>query len=912
MVDEMFGSLLESELPVKQIYRNWQINYREDTVDGTKVLLQLVVDITGYGYKFTAEDMENDTIMRDIVRKKIIKTSFQEKHIFENTILLNKLNDLFKLMIVEDRQELLQNNIWLNKTIRLLMAFCESNDDNCKMVAGYLSSTILIFISIVQQHVLQEFLRIQKEEDFEKLQEAEKRERYINKIRKLLVNNIETCCRYATILPLIAESYCELLETHPMLFVQDNSMLEVLNTLLQHQHCKMFFTIANCFKNLLNPDTHTSEVQNMIVKFFLQPSGKRFVQSMMSFKSCEKVAMEVIAAVQRQNCGRSIFETDMAEYVRQYMFNDDEVVRSHAIDFHVSICCTPDDDDNKNSEILIGILKLYQRYDHTSISLKELITDLWKLDFFDDWGLLFNLLTMECSRNDNLFMIITIVLVITQCHKLMLSNLEENLQPRSKGVDRSHLKKLVNGFLTGYPKVLEECIPHEQAYTALLQLANSECHKLLEQYNDACDEYYETLFVVLSDVLKNATSFDMLQKSLMIIRGYWGIIMDIEEMWIDNLNSSVKEFIDTRTRFTRKNIGQDLILTTKYVTNMTRLTALLELDYDLHGHAPDVKKIVVNDFLLLDKMNFNSNQRSMFYRLYKCVFYVIVKELPTSTDSGFSDAFTDKSCIGQRLKKRMQELLRALFKQLNKYDETLDTCVHIFTTLCDMLLLSQTDVVELHQIDYKVEAVILEKIAKYLLNYLFSKTYDWQEDPTTKQKLLLNNYINLYTLHKSLPRTTDTHYIVANFAVDTPWEEQFKQLLKVLHQNDSVQFGEIICLAAFQLLLVYRSESNVKQFFKKLLSFFLTELILDDKDECSKLIANVVEKLLNHMMNVMNDEECAGIATRMLRVLEPLLPHVPIDDRLPLEHLLLRNPDFEHFCEKDQKAVKRFVKQLKK
>ncbi|XP_053691828.1 uncharacterized protein LOC128740315 [Sabethes cyaneus] len=910
--DKSAYEVLEKQMMslMKQIYRNWQKTYRDDIPAGTTAILQLLLDLTGYEYQLTSEDSEGN--MLDIVRKKIIRANFQEKNSFGNTVFLNDLNKFLKLMIVEDRQELLQNNIWLNKTIRLLMAFCESNDDKCKMVAGYLSSTILVLVAVVQQHVLQDLERIQLEEDSEKLQEAEKRERYISKIGKLLINNVDAGCRYVTTLPLIAESYCEFLETHPMLIEQDSSLLEVLAKLLQHQHCKMYSTIANCLKNLLNPETLTSEMEKIIVKFFLESIGKRFVQYMMTFKSCERVAMEVIAAMQRQNCGRSIFENDLTDKVRQYMFSVDEVVRSHAIDFHVSICCTPDDDDNKNGEILLDILKLYERYEHSSLSLKQLITDLWKLDFFDDWGLVFNMLSIECSRNDNIFMITSIVLVITQCHTLMLSNLQEALEPKAKKVDRTRLRNMLKGFLTDYPRALQDCIPHKKAYIALLHPANSECHTLLQHYNITHDDYYEALFAVLSTVLKTATNFDMVQKSLITIRGYWNIVIDMEEMWIDILNELVKEFVDTRTRFTSKNIGQDHVLTTKYVTSMARLAALLELDYELYAHAAVIKKIVFNDFRLLDKMNLNSNQISMFYRLYKCIFYVIVKELPTSADSGFSDAFANQSCSGQRLKKRMQELLRALVKLLIRFDDTLDTCVHIFTTLCDMLLLSQIDVVELHQIGHSVEMITLDKMAKYLLHYLFSKQYDWQEDPVTKQKLIMNNYINLYTRHKSLPRITDTHYIVANFAVDTPLEEQLKQLMKVLHKIDPVQFAEVICLAVFQLLLSYRSETSVKQFFKKLQSFFLTELPVDNKEDCSSLIANVVEKILNHMMNVMSNEDNKATAIRMLKLLEPLLPHVPMEDRLSLEHLLLLHPDFEHFAEQDRKAVKRFVRHLKK
>lgn len=79
-----------------------------------------------------------------------------------------------------------------------------------------------------------------------------------------------------------------------------------------------------------------------------------------------------------------------------------------------------------------------------------------------------------------------------------------------------------------------------------------------------------------------------------------------------------------------------------------------------------------------------------------------------------------------------------------------------------------------------------------------------------KQKQMLAKYITLYDMHKSLPRITDAHYIVANFCADSSFDELLRDLMKVLYRVDQLQFYDVICQAAFQLLQAYKSESSVK------------------------------------------------------------------------------------------------------
>ncbi|XP_058818012.1 uncharacterized protein LOC131681298 [Topomyia yanbarensis] len=908
-------SLLQADQSVKEIYRAWRNRYRDDTEDGTLEILQFCVDFAGYGYILKLEEIENAGNMRDFVRKNIVKSSYRELNIFSQPTMLKRIFQLFEMMIAHDRQELLQNNIWLNKTIRLLVAFCEVNDDECKMVAGYLSTIILVNLSVVHDYVLQELGKVQHEGEREQILEAEKRERYVSKVSKLLGKNIEGSCGYAITLPMISEWFCKLLETYPAIHVLSGNLLEVLATLLQHRHCKMFSTVANCFKKLLNPDIQTPEVVDAVADFFVQTAGKRFVQYMLDFKSSEKLALEVIVYVQRRSCGRPIFNDDISTKVRQYMFHSDETVRGYAIDFHVSALCHPDQENN-NVSILFGILKLFERYEQTSKSLDDLVADLWHLEFFDDWSMVFNLLEEQLNRNENLFMVISVVHVINQCHALMMRDLEKAQQPERTTVDRARLRILLKDFLANYPQALRKCILHEEAYIALLQPAQSTYHGILQICNVNVEQYYEALFAVLSTVAYSASSFYVLLRNLSAIRSYWGIIIDVEQMWSELLNQYASEFVETRTKFTSRNIGRDHTITSKYVTAQTKLTALLELDQNLDIHLPNIMKILINDIRLLDKMKLNNHQTSIFYRLYKCAFYTIVNGYSNGTVVELLDSSSQYNYTGQRLKKRVLELLRLMLKKLTKFDESLETSVHVFATLCDLLLMTQSgidvDVGERQHIGYAVETVDLEKMAKYLLNYLFSKQYDWHETPIAKQKEMLAKYIDLYKLHKSLPRITDTHYIVANFSVDTQLEKQLIQLMVVLHQVDLTQFCEVISQAAFQLLMVYRSEHSVKQFFKKFQSFALAKLTVVDKEECANVIGKVVEKMLNHMMNIVNDEESAGVATRMLKLVEPMLPQIPVEERLSMEHLLLRHSEYEKLPEADRKAVNRFVKHLKK
>lgn len=257
----------------------------------------------------------------------------------------------------------------------------------------------------------------------------------------------------------------------------------------------------------------------------------------------------------RLNYGKAIFDEAVIEKLRQQMFNADETIRGYAIDFHVCTLCSPDDaDGNRNVEILQHILKLYVKFDHSSNALSQLVTDLWKLEFFDDWLMLFNLLKEEAARNDNYFMVLSVVHVINKCFALLMKDLEQQTS------DRSRLIGLLKSFMLSYPPGLQMCISYEYAYTGLLQSADAVNHDKIEPYNVNVNQYYEELFAVLEDVTRTGSDFYMLSKSLSVMRSYWDVIEDVEQMWTELLQQNINEFFETRAKFNSRNIVSQPIL----------------------------------------------------------------------------------------------------------------------------------------------------------------------------------------------------------------------------------------------------------------------------------------------------------------------------------------------------------------
>lgn len=257
----------------------------------------------------------------------------------------------------------------------------------------------------------------------------------------------------------------------------------------------------------------------------------------------------------RLNCGKAIFDEAVIEKLRQQMFNADETIRGYAIDFHVCTLCSPDEtDSNQNVVILQHILKLYVNYDHSSEALSQLVTDLWKLDFFDDWRMVFDLLKEEAARNDNHFMVFSVVHVINKCYALLMKDLEQQTS------DRSRLIGLLKSFMLSYPPGLQMCISYEYAYTALLQSADAAYHSKIEPCNVNVNQYYEELFAVLDEVTRTGSNFYMLSKSLSVMRSYWDVIEDVEQMWSELLQQTIDEFFETRAKFNSRNIVSQPIM----------------------------------------------------------------------------------------------------------------------------------------------------------------------------------------------------------------------------------------------------------------------------------------------------------------------------------------------------------------
>ncbi|EDS37615.1 tubulin beta-4 chain [Culex quinquefasciatus] len=189
---------------------------------------------------------------------------------------------------------------------------------------------------------------------------------------------------------------------------------------------------------------------------------------------------------------------------------------------------------------------------------------------------------------------------------------------------------------------------------------------------------------------------------------------------------------------------------------------------------------------------------------------------------------------------------------------------------------------------------------------------DVHELAEQKQKQLLEKYIALYRNHRSLPRITDTYHMVANFCFPTLFEPQLKRLMVVLYRTDPAQFCEVISQAAFQLLLFYKSESSVKNLFKKFQAFAGAELT-EHADESASVVSRVVEKILNYMMAaVIGNAENAPGAKKMLKLIEPMLPAMPAEELVKMEHLLVRRQEYETLEPAERKVIDKFVRHLRK
>ncbi|KAL1380325.1 hypothetical protein pipiens_014289 [Culex pipiens pipiens] len=728
MTGGLFASL-GNETPVADLFQNWRTLYHESHIEGTRHILQLCVDITGYSYAIKPEDVElSGSDMPNFVQENVVKSNFQEVNVFNKPAVLERLFKLLEVMIVHDSQELLQNNFWLNRMIMMMVAFSEADDDECNMVGGCLSTFLLVHISAVRQNVQKELEKTYLDND-DLIDEIERRERNLYKCCKKLIRNIEIVHRFTITLPTISDLYCRLLVAYPGFYVENGDGMKVLLKLLQCRHARTYALVVNCFKSLLNPEAQSKEIVGAVTTFFVESAQAFFVQGLLNHKSYEKQAMEVVLLIQNQFQGRTVFDKDVTDKLRQFMFNADDQVRGYAIDFHVSTLCRPEDDQTKDGDILLHILKLYVTYEHSIESLKALVTYLWQLDFFETWDVLFDLLTGEAAREDNFFLVYSLVIVVNHCHGLLMQSFESQEQ---QPVDRDKLRRLVKSFMRKYPEALRSCIRYECAYSELLKPASAEHHRKIMRLKVDVQPYYEALFDVLETVARTGTDFCMLVANLKVIRRYGAVIVDTEQIWSELMTSSVSAFIETRHKITSVNVGKDPQVQESYYQCMVRVTAMLELDHDIgHTNLNTLMTMAVNDFNLLEKFKFNQIQTAMFYRFYKSVFYTLLHayQSPPPADSGIIPDLP--RFTGQRLKRRVLALLRILIKHLGQYDEPLEVCLHQFTTLCDMLLMTQTsiaelDIAELAHCEYNVEATLLERMAKYLLNYLISKEYAGQ------------------------------------------------------------------------------------------------------------------------------------------------------------------------------------------
>lgn len=79
------------------------------------------------------------------------------------------------------------------------------------------------------------------------------------------------------------------------------------------------------------------------------------------------------------------------------------------------------------------------------------------------------------------------------------------------------------------------------------------------------------------------------------------------------------------------------------------------------------------------------------------------------------------------------------------------------------------------------------------------------------------------------------------------------------------------------------------------------------------MVSRVVEKILNYMMAaVIGNAENAPGAKKMLKLIEPMLPAMPAEELVKMEHLLVRRQEYETLEPAERKVIDKFVRHLRK
>uniref|UniRef100_A0A6E8VVS0 SCD domain-containing protein n=1 Tax=Anopheles coluzzii TaxID=1518534 RepID=A0A6E8VVS0_ANOCL len=917
MENGLFNALCSKAKNGKTIYHSWRELFQERKDEATMLVLQLFIDMTGFGY--TVADTDLALLMEDDPHplENNITTSSQD--FFQNGTFVANFSRFWQHAIVHQWKELLSGNDWFNKCVMLVMLLCRSKTDECAMVGSFICADLVPHLCAAHHNLLNDMERAASWQGNQRKSSLKKKEYYIDQVCQALSTEIGNGFKYAKLSGLLMEKLCEAFVTYPDLLILTHGQLELLGAGLRWKQRQSVQLALKCMKQLMS-DSFSSDINNAAGIFILKMENQ-LTRIMDSYKSSETAILHLFLEA-LNTVGNIPLCEETAEKIIHKMFNPDEAVVNAAIDLHGMYHAAIHPSAEVEMNALIAILDVYERYAYPLASFEAVIKKLWIKGFFRKLDELFQMLldAMDTPANAG-FIASCIAHTISYCHRLLMEDIRMKISPSSDNVNWSFMRKRMQSFVANYPKCLNAASRTPNIYNLLLNCmspANNELYRFAEV---DCEAYHEeVLFNILSKVALDECSYPVLFQTLTTIYSFDTIAHISEDVWNELTEKYYTLFFHTRSRLRSYNLGIDKKLMESYSNAITRLCVLIEIN-NTSEHVFTLAEYLANDLRLLPKMNLSDESIGIFYRLYKNALYAVVQCCLAALPSDNPTAGIKYDQLG----KRVQAFMGVLVEQLDGGQQSPFTVSsHVANALCNMLILTQetadpsqqTGSIKQHMM-YRVEPEVLAKLSAYIEQHVFGGGVesDAKSSCLLAQKLMLATYNDVYRLHLALPRQSDTCAIVKYYGENALFADELEQLLSIVYGKDPKEFFSLVAHVVMDYCKKTNINAKVKKFLSNLKQFAKKCLAHENEEEyLTNIIQSVIGQSLEQVFTI--NGVALNVIEKLFTIMKPLVAPLPLENRKAINLFIRQHPNFASYMEDENSELrtilKSFLKILKK
>ncbi|XP_050076946.1 uncharacterized protein LOC126564074 [Anopheles maculipalpis] len=891
MDENMYNLLATRANYGKRVYYSWRELFQQQKDKAIEYVLQLFIDMTGFEY--TLEDTDLMLLNEDahrLLEEKILKATFEERDFLENCVFIANFNQFWQHVIVHQWKDLMHENDWFNKSLMLVMVFCNSENDVCTMVGCFIGTNLLPQLCAARLNLLNDMERVCCWRDSQRKSTLKKKQQYLDQICQILLPDLRHGLKYSKLSSFVMEKICETILAYPDLMITEYDQLDLIGAGLVWKNRKGTQTVLKCLKILMS-DTFSANIREAVGLYVLKTESQ-LTRIMDSFKMTESAILHLFLDA-LSIVGSILLSNETAEKIVLKMFSNDETVVNAAIDLHGIHYSSTKPPAEVETDALIAILDVFERYTYPLASFETVVKKLWQKGFFRQFDELFAMLIVAKNRTNATFIASCIAHTITYCHQLLMDDIGAKispaLQPLPDTVNWTFIRKRMESFVSGYPKCLVEASKTANLYNLLLNCLQPENTELYRVASVDCEAYYEEiLFNILSKIALNGTSYSVLFNTLTTIYSFDTIAHISEDVWNELTEQYYTVFFHIRTRLRRYNLGVDTKLMESYSAAVMRLCVLIEIN-STSENVFTLVEYLENDLRLLKKMNLSNEGEAIFYRLYKNALNAGVRCCLEKRPNRRLDQFG----------KRVQAFMDELVDELDCDDRTCAAGWHVTNALCNMLILTQQTYANLlpvlsKKLTYCVEAEVLEKLAKYVERHVFIGKSGIDEDTNCllERRLMLATYNDVYRQHQALPQQIDTRHVLKHYEENGLFAEELEQLLKIVFENNRNEFYNIIAQIVVDFCKKSKQSAKVKKFLSSLHTFQTkcsTEE-MDEQEHSLALIKSIVDQILEQADTVKGIPESE--LGKLLHSLNPWVTRMPSESSKELNQFIRRHPHY--------------------